>query len=310
MRSRPGCFGARDRALGVCAIWPQRSRSASRRASRGCASMSDSGRSASICAAPAFGPRGARPGFWSRFRPSAPRSPNRLRRPTAATLRRLRTSRRPPSTGRRRRIRASCGPSMRRAVLARRILRSLPRSAPTRRAVASSSRPCSGAPISTAATNSSASLPGGKPSPGSRSAGRSRARIGAVWSRFLLRRYSAATESFWVIAVLACSPKRSTRSRRRQPMILRPLARLPKAPPIRPISRKRTSLLRRRKLPTAPPQGTPPSTRMEASRLRLSPRRARPRRQLNARPKFTSFGSRRFLQPQTSFRFAPALWTD
>ena len=103
MRSRPGCFGARDRALGVCAIWPQRSRSASRRASRGCASMSGSGRSASICAAPAFGPQGARPGFWSRFRPSAPRAPNRLRRPTAATLRRLRTFRRqvvdgPPMT--------------------------------------------------------------------------------------------------------------------------------------------------------------------------------------------------------------------
>ena len=146
MRSRPGCFGARDRALGVCAIWPRRSRSASRRASRGCASMSDSGRSASICAALAFGPRAARRGFWSRFRPWAPRAPNRLRRPTAATLRRLRTCRRPMSTSRRRRIRASCGPSMRKAVLARRILRSLPRSAPTRRAVASPSRPCSAAP--------------------------------------------------------------------------------------------------------------------------------------------------------------------
>ena len=80
---------------------------------------------------------------------------------------------------RRRRIRASCGPSTRRAALARRIPCSSPRLGPTRPIAASRSRLSSAASDWIAATNSSACLASGKPFPASASSGRSQGLIGA-----------------------------------------------------------------------------------------------------------------------------------
>ena len=143
------------------------------------------------------------------FRPWAPRAPNRLHPPTTATqCRRLSRRRRICRAERRRRIRASCGSSTRRAILALRIPCSPPRSEPTPRTAAKPSRPCSAAPNSTAAANSSASSPSGGRSPGFQSAGRSRGPTGAGWLRCRPRRCSAASANSRAIAASASWARR------------------------------------------------------------------------------------------------------
>ena len=200
----PAAARARDRARGGCAIWRRRSPSASRRA-RGHAFRR---RTAADQRQFALRPRSRRrgrdvafgvdSGAGRRERRTSPLADGRDAPPPRSLRRRLAAGPPPPNSrflwtldeeGR-------FGAAASHARRGGRRQRAAPRRVP--------SRPCSAAPNSKAAASSSAPLPGRRRSPGSSSAGRSRAWTAAAWSRFRLRRCSAASGNFWAIAVLAC----------------------------------------------------------------------------------------------------------